>query len=392
MRAQLAGSDNASQARGQRTVRAWHAILHGMEKEDSTAAPLPGDGADIDRSTTPRQFGWNDLDCWLYIDGVRHVDGLSVAEAISVARTHERAFVLVGLSSPTDVVIAEIADAFGVAQYTVLSALGGGQHPRLDRSDDIAFLEVIEARYGDRARRFDEPKVIDLGQLMLIVGPVLAVVHHKYVSPRLWPRAALAAETSPAILSYGPWAMVHSLLTEVVDGFSRALAEIRDDINFLESLDHDRYGSRYVLNRLRPIKLAMAELKKAVLPLDAPLRVLVDSRKPVPPPPLEVHYRGLRDELLRVTQQLYLVDDQLNFLLDHAQAATDVDQNRDMRKIASWAGIAAVWGIVTGLYQMTNDFSILHGENAIYTFWASIALASLASVVLYLGFRRKGWL
>ena len=55
------------------------------------------------------------------------------------------------------------------------------------------------------------------------------------------------------------------------------------------------------------------------------------------------YFRDVQDHLTRTVEQVSSYDDLLNSILQARLAQVTVDQNNDMRKIAAWAGIAAVW-------------------------------------------------
>ena len=53
---------------------------------------------------------------------------------------------------------------------------------------------------------------------------------------------------------------------------------------------------------------------------------------------------------------MFYLDDVLNSVMQARLAQVSIDQNNDMRKIAAWAGIAAVWTAIAGVYGMNFDF------------------------------------
>ena len=67
-----------------------------------------------------------------------------------------------------------------------------------------------------------------------------------------------------------------------------------------------------------------------------------------------------------------------------------MDQNNDMRKIASWAAIAAVQTAIAGIYGMNFD----HMPELGWTFGYPLVLAVMLTLcaLLYRFFRRAGWL
>jgi magnesium transporter len=83
-------------------------------------------------------------------------------------------------------------------------------------------------------------------------------------------------------------------------------------------------------------------------------------------------------------------DDLLNSILQARLAQVSVDQNNDMRKIAAWAAVAAVWTAIAGVYGM--NFKHMPELGWQYGYPAVMALMLGASALLYRLFRRSGWL
>ena len=83
-------------------------------------------------------------------------------------------------------------------------------------------------------------------------------------------------------------------------------------------------------------------------------------------------------------------DDLLNSILQARLAQVTVDQNDDMRKIAAWAGIAAVWTAIAGIYGM--NFKYMPELGWKYGYPAVWLIGFVASVILYRQFRKSGWL
>ena len=67
------------------------------------------------------------------------------------------------------------------------------------------------------------------------------------------------------------------------------------------------------------------------------------------------YFRDVQDHLSRTVEQVNSYDDLLNSILQARLAQVTVDQNNDMRKIAAWAAIAAVWTAIAGIYGMNFD-------------------------------------
>ena len=102
------------------------------------------------------------------------------------------------------------------------------------------------------------------------------------------------------------------------------------------------------------LKREMVEFKRAVLPLQEPLHRLLDLGDL--PDELRPYFVDVRGRLARAVDRVAGFDDLLNSILQARLAQVSVDQNNDMRKIASWAAIAAVQTAIAGIYGMNFDF------------------------------------
>jgi magnesium transporter len=132
------------------------------------------------------------------------------------------------------------------------------------------------------------------------------------------------------------------------------------------------------------------EFKRTVLPLQRPLASLASGQATEIPKEIRKYFRDVNDHLSRTVEQVMYFDDLLNSVLSARLAQVSVDQNNDMRKIAAWAGIAAVWTAIAGIYGMNFEFMPeLHWT---YGYPVVLAVMVTISLVLYRAFRRSGWL
>jgi len=71
-------------------------------------------------------------------------------------------------------------------------------------------------------------------------------------------------------------------------------------------------------------------------------------------------------------------------------AELSVDQNRDTRRLAAWAAIIAVPTMIAGIYGM--NFEIMPELTWAAGYPLALLLMAGASVGLFVGFKRSGWL
>ena len=121
-------------------------------------------------------------------------------------------------------------------------------------------------------------------------------------------------------------------------------------------------------------------------PLQRPLATIVA----LVPKRIGKYFRDVQDHLTRTVEQVSSYDDLLNSILQARLAQVTVDQNNDMRKIAAWAGIAAVWTAIAGIYGM--NFKYMPETTWKYGYPTVILVCLIGSIVLYRVFRKSGWL
>lgn len=128
-----------------------------------------------------------------------------------------------------------------------------------------------------------------------------------------------------------------------------------------------------------------------MVPFQRPLLTLTsDASRGTVPKEIRRYFRDVQDHLSRTIEQITADDDLLNSILQARLAQVSVDQNNDMRKIASWAAIATVWTAAAGIYGMNFDF--MPELRWTFSYPVLITLLVTTSVVLYRLFRRNGWL
>ncbi len=93
---------------------------------------------------------------------------------------------------------------------------------------------------------------------------------------------------------------------------------------------------------------------------------------------------------MRAHDMVDAYDTALMTMLMASTARQDLQQNRDMRKIAAWAAIIAVPTAIAGIYGMNfDDMPELH-----WSFGYPLVLAVMAGIclILYRAFKRSDWI
>ncbi|SCG59693.1 magnesium/cobalt transporter CorA [Micromonospora coxensis] len=361
--------------------RAWAAPVRAMSRI------LNADGSP--RTPTPAGPGRSGVvDCALYVGGRRQPGEWHYAEALEAARRERDAFVWLGLHEPELTEMSAIAETYGLHELAVEDAVKAQQRPKLERFGEVSFLVLRTARYCEHAELTENSEVVETGQVMLFIGPdFLISVRHGDASRLAAVRADLEAKRD--LLLHGPWAVAYAVTDRVVDLYLEVADRLEDDLDVLEADVFAPQGSGRI-QRIYQMKRELVEFKRAVVPLQRPLLTLVAEVNREVPREVRRYFRDVQDHLSRTVEQVNSYDDLLNSILQARLAQVTVDQNNDMRKIAAWAAIAAVWTAFAGVYGM--NFENMPELKWTYGYPGVLALMLAISLALYRWFRRNGWL
>jgi len=330
------------------------------------------------------------VDCGLYVDGTREPGHWQYADALAAARQRPAAFVWLGLHEPDESLLGTVADVFDLHELPVEDALKTYQRPKIERYGDMVFAVVRTTRYVEHTELTDVSEVVETGSVMLFIGAHYVVsVRHGMSGELATVRADL--EAKPDLLRHGPWAVAHAVYDRIVDSYVDCAAAVEVDIDSVEESVFARQGrGEGSIQRIYQLKRELVEFRRAVVPLQRPVGAIGAGQFYEVPKELRRYFRDVDDHLSRTVDRVVSFDDLLNSILQARLAQVTVDQNNDMRKIAAWAGIAAVWTAIAGIYGMNfHDMPELGWR---YGYPMVITVSLVASLVLYRFFRKSGWL
>jgi magnesium transporter len=328
------------------------------------------------------------VDCAVYLDGVRQAgEPGHYAEALHRAEHQDGAFVWLGLHGPDEEAMADVAAVFGLHELAVEDALTATHRPKIEQYADVTFFVLRTSRYVEHPELTDTSEVVETGAIMMFIGPRF-VITVRHGTPGALGKVRADLEANPTMLARGPWAVAHAVCDRLVDSYVEVAAAVEADVDRLEEHVFAPQSQGRIAH-IYQLKRELMEFKRAVAPLQRPLAAIVENRQLVPKE-IRRYFRDVNDNLLRVVEQIVGFDDLVNSILQARLAQVTVDQNNDMRKIAAWAGIAAVQTAIVGIYGMNFDF--MPELRMRYGYPVVLLTMLVAAVVLYRVFRRSGWL
>jgi magnesium transporter len=363
----------------------------GLSRAISAVSRMLGGGHNGPTSPSAVREGRSSIvDCGVYVDGKRLPGEWHYGEALATARRTPQAFVWLGLHEPEAAELAGIAATFDLHELPVEDAtITGYQRPKIERYGEMVFAALRTTRYLEHTELTEYSEIVETGSVMLFIGEDFVITVRHGEGGELAPvRANL--EAKPDLLRHGPWSVAHAIYDRIVDSYVDCADRVEMDIDVMEDGVFGRQGGRGRIQHIYQLKREMLEFRRAVVPLQRPVEAIVGGRLPEVPKEIRRYFRDVHDHLTRTVEQVQSFDELLNSIMQARLAQVTVEQNDDMRKIAAWAGIAAVWTAVAGIYGMNFHFMPeLHWK---YGYPTVFALCVVASLVLYRVFRKAGWL
>ncbi|WP_229073075.1 magnesium and cobalt transport protein CorA [Actinoplanes sp. DH11] len=327
------------------------------------------------------------VDCAVYAGGARR-SGPGTTPFPEAARQAGRrgAFVWLGLHEPDRATMAAVAEVFDLHELHVEQAVAGGHRPGVEVLGEVTRLVLRTARYVEHDQLTETSEVVETGDVTVLVGPSFVItVRHGPVGP-LW-HVRRELEGRAEVLRQGPWAVAYAVSSRMVDSYLDVAGHVEHDLDRIEE-ETFTTSRRSEFAHIYQLKREMVEFKRAVLPLAEPMARLLEL--PTVPAALRPYLVDVRGRLARAADRVAGFDDLLNSIIQARLAQVSVDQNHDMRKIASWAAIAAVPTVIAGIYGM--NFEIMPGLDSRYGFWIAIlAMITIAGGV-HRTLKKAGWL
>jgi magnesium transporter len=324
------------------------------------------------------------VDSAVYRHGKRVVDDIPPGELgrIRQLATEPGDFVWVGLHEPTEQELATVEEEFGLHPLAVEDAFTAHQRPKLERYEHTLFLTLKSLWY------VDAHDAVETGEINMFVGANFVVtVRHGAGSELHTARRDLEARA--AVLTHGPSAVVYAVCDRVVDGYLEVMSSLEEDVDEVET---SVFSAQRTSDspRIYTLKREIAEARRAVLPLREPMRRFATGAVPGIVEESAPFFRDVLDHLNRVAETVDGLDQLLSSAFDAHLAQISVQQNEDMRKISAGAAIVVVPTLIAGVYGM--NFHHMPELSWTYGYAYAIALMAGVALLLWVWFKRSGWL
>jgi magnesium transporter len=341
------------------------------------------------------------VDSAIYVNGRRTLSPASLDTAFDALRScpdDGRSFAWIGMLRPGPDEIEAVAQEFNLHELAVEDTVNAHQRPKLERYGETTFVVLRPARYVDPV------EVVTLGEVHLFLGPEFAITVRHADEPDL-AVVRKCLEEEPELLAHGPYAVLWAVLDRIVDDYLPVLQGLQTDIDQIEEQVFD--GDTGVSKRIYQLTREVIDFHRAVEPLhdifaqlgwrlgkngehaDVELRRRMRDVEDHATRVLErvENYRALLANLVNVNGTL-VAQRQNEEIARMTEAG--FEQNEQVKRISSWAAIFFAPTLIAGIYGMNFEYMPELGWVFGYPF--ALFLMVLLGVVLFLIFKRRGWL
>jgi magnesium transporter len=285
--------------------------------------------------------------------------------------------------------MSAVAREFGLHTLAVEDAVHAHQRPKLERYDDNLFTVLRPARY------LDASETVEFGELHIFTGRNFVVTVRHAETPGV-ARVRKKLEQRPELLGRGPEAVLYGLLDQVVDDYAPVVSGLENDIDEIE--DQLFSGDTTVSRRIYELAREVIQFQRAIHPLPAMVESLrggfakynVDIE-------LQRNLRDVEDHIQRLISRADSFRDLLQNALTldgtltaNRQNLASAAQNEQVKKISSWAAIFFAPSVVASIYGM--NFEYMPELGWVFGYPAALGMMAGAALLMYVIFKRKGWL
>ncbi len=317
----------------------------------------------------------------LYRNGVLKKTDFPVAE-ISDHIAAEDCTVWADFVSPTADDLAAIETELSLHPLAVEDAVHDHQRAKLDRYDTHFFLAAYAVIFDETNGELAKTEI-----KAFITPHALITVHSadfdmsKVV--RRW-------DDDPDLANHGVAFLLWGLLDVIVDEHFDTVQQLDAAIEKLEdALFDDKPRDKEVQKRSFEVRKSLVELRRVVLPMREVVNTLLRRDLDGIDSAMTPYFQDVYDHVLRATDSTDSLRDLVSTILDTNLSIQSNRMNLIMKKVTSWAAIIAVPTAITGYFGQNFKFI---GFGTSWGAWLSVGLIVVASVVLYLSFKKRDWI
>src|SRR6266545_418956 len=329
-----------------------------------------------------------------------HFRELDDPAVISNLLADEQHLLWLDLTAPSDDELRLIAEEFSLHPLAVEDAAKQQQRPKIDEYENHYFMVVfaIEVLTPPEGAGTAEPDQLlptnnfNIHEIDLFIGKRFLITVHKGPLPYLNDLLDRWRHNSRAI-DEGIGVLLYTLLDGIVDGYFPVLDDIIERVEELEEnlfTNVVHQGKRYDMRSLFQVKRDLLQLRRVIAPERDTLLILARQEVHLFEHNITVYFQDVYDHVMRVTEAIDVYQDLLTNALESYLSLVSNNLNQVMKTLTSFTVILATPTVIAGIYGMNFDnMPELHWT---YGYPFALGLMLLTALLLFVYFRRKGWI
>ena len=321
------------------------------------------------------------INCAAYCEG-RRVATLRIEDMPSVLASRDE-FVWLGLLEPSEALLQQVQQQLCLHDLAIEDAHNAHQRPKVELYKDSLFVVL-------RTVQRPEPDAdLEFGETHVFVGHnYLVTVRHGSLKAHTGLRARL--EATPELLAKGPGFVLYALMDFIVDQLFPVVEELEDRFETIEEEIFEATSTRSTARAIYQLRRDLVALKRTVLPMVDVCNRLMKFDLALIPTDTHPYFRDIHDHLVRLNEMVDSLRELLATALDASASLANERHSAQTKRLAAWAAIIAVPTMVAGVCGM--NFDRLPELRGAYGYPLVVGCMAAACVVLWVGFRRSGWL
>jgi magnesium transporter len=317
----------------------------------------------------------------LYRNGVLEKEGFPVADVSDYVADPD-VTIWFDMCEPDAEDLAAISEELGLHPLAVEDAINEHQRPKLDRYDTHLFITAYGVKLDTETGEIGSSEV------------AVFVTHNALVTVRKdqgfdIDQVLARWDGSADLAKHGVAFLLHGLLDFVVDGHFDTVQSLDDQVEDLEAqIFTDVPQDNLVQRRSYELRKSLVLLRRTVLPMREVLNSLLRRDLHVIDQEMVPYYQDIYDHVLRATEWTESLRDLVSTIRETQLTIQGNRLNIIMKKVTSWAAIIAVPTAVTGFYGQNVPYP---GFGHAAGFWTSTVIMVVASIGLFMIFRKKDW-
>ena len=322
----------------------------------------------------------------LWSDGALKAENFPLDD-VSARLAESGALVWVDVCNPDPALLSELVGELGLDGRADKDV--DGQRTKATRYTNHTFLTVYATDVGpiipgDIASRLVTARI----SIFVLPAAVVTVRHENDPAKPVFDIDEVVRrwDDNADLLRKGSPALLHELLDVVVEGHFDAIQQLDDAVESLEDGLFDDTGSNRTIQRNTfRLRKELVELRRIVLPM----REVVNTIRRSDTTELDGWYDDLYDNVIRAAEWTESLRDMITTVFETNLSLQDARLNIVVKKLTGWAAIIAMPTLVTGWYGQNVPYPGFSEVSGVVT---SALLSVLTSVVLYISFKRRGWI